>query len=277
MATSLLNFKHRSPRVLLTPLRLPSVSTLHLPCVSWKQLFSNTKVTISSLHLGSPNSKSKPISNLARTTKSFRLSNRINRRFFSKRSTCNAWRCLTCHHISCESTVTSSINGGRCGIGLDRDVDCDSSGLVWFITWEARGSGAQYVGEASQGLRGRFRSRSYKVGNTSRRRYRDFLCGHFIECNHSIGHVEITPVEILSKLSGESKNDMKERGRSAELNWIKRLQTPYPLGLNDQICRQGSMSSIRSGINIFSFGPEVRGERRSRGVRRDGLSGGGRD
>ena len=130
MATGLLNFKHRSPRVLLIPLRLTSVSTLHLPGVSCKQLFSNTKVTISPLHLGSPNSKSKSISNIARTAKSFRLSNRINRRF-SKISTCNAGRCLTCHHISCESTVTSSINGNKYGIKIDKDVDWNSSVSEW--------------------------------------------------------------------------------------------------------------------------------------------------
>ena len=34
----LLDFKHRSPRVLLIPLRLPSVPTLHLPGVSCKRL-----------------------------------------------------------------------------------------------------------------------------------------------------------------------------------------------------------------------------------------------
>ena len=50
------------------------------------------------------------------------------------------------------------------------------------------------------------------------------------------------------------------------------LQTPYPLGLNDQIYQQGNISSIRSNINIFSLKPEVRRKRRSHGVRRNGLS-----
>ena len=122
MATSLLNFKHRSPRVLLTPLRLPSVSTLHLPGVSCKKLFTTSKVTLSPLHFGSPNSNSTSISNSVQTARSFRLSNHINRRF-SKISTCNARRCLTCHHISCESTITSSINGNRYGIKIDKDTD----------------------------------------------------------------------------------------------------------------------------------------------------------
>ena len=122
MATNLLNFKQRSSRVLLTPLRLPSVSTLHLPGVSCKKLFTTTKVTISPLHFSSPNSKSPPISNSARTAKSFRLSNHIINRRFSKISLFNARRFLTCHHISCESTITS-INGNRYGIKLDKDTD----------------------------------------------------------------------------------------------------------------------------------------------------------
>ena len=115
--------KNRSPRVLLTPLRLPSVSSLHLPGVSCKKkLFTTTKVALSPLHFGSPNSKSQSVSNSGRTAKSFRLTNRINRRF-SKISTCNARRRLTCNHISCKSTITSSINGKRYGIQIDKDVD----------------------------------------------------------------------------------------------------------------------------------------------------------
>ena len=90
--------------------------------------------------------------------------------------------------------------------------------------------------------------------------------------NHSIENVTITPVEILSKKPGDSKNDMKKRRLSVELNWIKRLQTPYPLGLNDQIFQQGNISSVRSHMNVFSLKPDVRRKRRSHGVRRNGLS-----
>ena len=185
---------------------------------------------------------------------------------------CNARRCLTCHHISCKSTITSSINGNRYGIQIDKDVDWNSSHLIYVITWEARGCGAQYVGETSQSLKGRFRSHSFKIRNNSRRKYKNFLYDHFIKYNHSIENVTITPVEILSKQPGDSKNDMKKRRLSAELNWIKRLQTPYPLGLNDQIYQQGNISSVRSNINVFSLKPDVRRKLRSHGVRRNGLS-----
>ena len=121
-------------------------------------------------------------------------------------------------------------------------------------------------------LKGRFRSHSFKIRNNSRRKYKNFLYDHFIKYNHSIENVKVTPVEILSKQPGESKNDMKKRRLSAELNWIKRLQTPFPLGLNDQIYQQGNISSVRSNINVFSLKPDVRRKRRSHGVRRNGLS-----
>ena len=55
------------------------------------------------------------------------------------------------------------------------------------------------------------------------KKYKNFLYDHFIKYNHSIENVTITPVEILSKQPGDSKNDMKIRKLSAELNWIKRL------------------------------------------------------
>ena len=64
----------------------------------------------------------------------------------------------------------------------------------------------------------------------------------------------------------------KKRRLSAELNWIKRLQTPFPPGLNDQIYQQGNISSVRSNINVFSLKPDIRRKRRSHCLRRNGLS-----
>ena len=67
-------------------------------------------------------------------------------------------------------------------------------------------------------------------------------------------------------------NDMKKRRLSAELNWVKRLQTSFPLCLNDQIYQQGNISFVCSNINLFSLKPDFRRKRRSHGVRRNGLS-----
>ena len=110
------------------------------------------------------------------------------------------------------------------------------------------------------------------IRNNSRRKYKNFLYDHFINYHHSIENVTITPLEILSKKPGDSKNDMKKRRLSAELSWIKRLQTPYPLGPNDQIYQQRNISSVRSHINVFSLKQYVHRKRRSHGVRRNGPS-----
>ena len=65
---------------------------------------------------------------------------------------------------------------------------------------------------------------------------------------------------------------MKKRRLSAELNWIKRLQTQFPLGLNDQIYQQGNISPVRSNINVFLLKPDVPRKRRSPDVRSNGFS-----
>ena len=107
--------------------------------------------------------------------------------------------------------------------------------------------------------------------------FHTYICTHVSDARaiiilYSIENVTITPVEILSQQPADSKNDMKKRRLSAKLNLIKRLQTPYPLGLNDHIYQQGNISPVRSNINVFSIKPDVRRKRRSYGVRRNGLS-----
>ena len=82
----------------------------------------------------------------------------------------------------------------------------------------------------------------------------------------------LTPVKILSKQPGESKNDIKKRRLSAEFNWIKRLMTPLTLGLNDQIYQQRNISSVCSNIIVFQLKPDVHRKHRSHGVRYNGLS-----
>ena len=132
------------------------------------------------------------------------------------------------------------------------------------------GCGAQYVGETSQSLKGRFRNHSYKIRNNSRRKYKNFLYNHFVKYNHNINDVQITPVEHLTKLPEESKTDLKKRRLAAELHWLKQLQTPYPLGLNDQIYQQGNISNNNTNMDVFSLKPDVKRRHRSHGRRRNG-------
>ena len=87
--------------------------------------------------------------------------------------------------------------------------------------------------------------------------------------NHSISDLTITPVQSFPKLKNHSKAETKKRRLRAELAWITKLQTAYPLGLNDQIYGQGNISSASTNINVFSIRPNAKRKHRSHGKRRN--------
>ena len=90
---------------------------------------------------------------------------------------------------------------------------------------------------------------------------------HFVKYNHSISDIKITPVQSFPKLKNERKTDIKKRRLVAELDRITKLQTAYPLGLNDHIYGQGNISSASTNINVFSIRPTAK-RNRSHGKRR---------
>ena len=54
-----------------------------------------------------------------------------------------------------------------------------------------------------------------------------------------------------------------------ELKWIKLLQTPFPLGFNDNIYHQGNISKMPD-FDVFSLLDKRMRNRRSRGKRKNG-------
>jgi hypothetical protein len=126
----------------------------------------------------------------------------------------------------------------------------------------------QYVGETGQSLKQRFRSHSYKIRNN--RKYHNFLYHHFKRYPlHSIKHVTLQPVQMLIKLPSATHKDNKIARLQAEFEWIVKLRSAFPLGLNDQIYRKGNISNDPN-INIFSLGTKRVRRRRSHGKRRNG-------
>ena len=254
----------RSPRIKLTPLRLPSVTTVTFPSSSFNsnKLFSSPRVLLSPL-------KFKPRRLITPTTPSAGSTFNNKYRGFSTISKCNGKRCGMCSIINCNSTITSSVNGQTFKIQIDNDIDWSYQDVIYVITWNARGCGAQYVGETGQSLKSRFRSHSYQIRNSRQKKHRNFLYNHFVKYNHSISDITITPVQSFPKLKNQSKAEAKKRRLQAELSWITKLQTAYPLGLNDQIYGQGNISSSSTNINVFSIRPNTKRKHRSHGKRRN--------
>jgi hypothetical protein len=81
--------------------------------------------------------------------------------------------------------------------------------------------------------------------------------------------LSIQPVEHLV-YDNNATSSFKAKARFiAELKWIKRLQTPFPLGLNDNIYQSGNISKDPS-IDIFSIYSTRRRKSRSHGTRKNG-------
>lgn len=92
---------------------------------------------------------------------------------------------------------------------------------------------------------------------------------HFRRSGHTFKQVTIQPVEQLIYDSNTTSSYKIKARHLAELKWIKYLQTPFPLGLNDNIYQEGNISK-NPDIDIFSILSIRKRKSRSHGIRRNG-------
>ena len=124
----------------------------------------------------------------------------------------------------------------------------------------------QYVGQTGRALKTRFREHLYNCRNNKKLRH--YVYQHFRQTGHSIKNLTIQPVEFLN-FNKTDTNGFKIKARHiAELKWIKRLQTPFPLGLNDNIYQIGNISKDPS-IDIFDICSIRKRKSRSHGSRKN--------
>ena len=100
----------------------------------------------------------------------------------------------------------------------------------------------QYVGQTCRTLQKRVgehycRIRKPKNNNT-------FLYQHFKRTGHSPNAVIVQPDEKISYDENSSVRFKNIKRLETELKWIKLLQTPFPLGFNDNIYHEGNISKM---------------------------------
>ena len=100
----------------------------------------------------------------------------------------------------------------------------------------------QYVGQTCRALQKRFgehyrRMKKPKPIDT-------FLYQHFKLTGHSPYDVLVQPVERLTDDKNSSLRFKIIKRHETELKWIKLLQTPFPLGFNDNIYHEGNISKM---------------------------------
>ena len=71
-----------------------------------------------------------------------------------------------------------------------------------------------------------------------------FLYRHFKQSNHSTSSISIQPVEKTTYEDNSTKRYRHILRHEPELKWMKLLQTPHPLGFNDNIYYEGSISRL---------------------------------
>lgn len=125
----------------------------------------------------------------------------------------------------------------------------------------------QYVGQTKRTIKTRLREHLYKIKNKNKSL--NFLYQHFYKSGHTVDNLSIQPVEQLTFDANVTETYKFKARCIAELAWIKRLQTPYPLGLNDNIYSIGNISKSDK-IDIFSLFHERKRKTRSHGKRRNG-------
>ena len=98
------------------------------------------------------------------------------------------------------------------------------------------------------------------------KKFRSIIYQHLTKHNHHIKFLKVQPLEIVEKIPGQSKREFVRSRKECELSWIKKLQTAYPLGLNDNIMGQGNISKT-SAIDIMHLVSKKLRRRRSHGIR----------
>ena len=96
-----------------------------------------------------------------------------------------------------------------------------------------------------------------------------FLYQHFKRTGHSPNDVLVQPVEKLTYDKNSSSRFKIIKRHETELKWIKLLQTPFPLGFNDNIYHEGNISKIPD-FDVFSLLEIRKRKSRSHGIRKKG-------
>ena len=125
----------------------------------------------------------------------------------------------------------------------------------------------QYVGQTCRALQKRFgkhyrRMKKPKPIDT-------FLYQHFKRTGHSPNDVLVQPVEKLTYDKNSSSRFKIIIRHETELKWIKLLQTPFPLGFNDNIYHEGNISKMPD-FDVFSLLEIRKRKSRSHGIRKKG-------
>ena len=115
---------------------------------------------------------------------------------------------------------------------IKHNVTCNSSNVIYYI--ECTNCNIQYVGQTKRKIKDRIREHLYY---TNKKLYKSDVPCHFNSKDGNIDNRKIHIVDFIYQ-HPESKR-AKTLGNTLEFNWVNRLRTQAPNGLNTLENRYG--------------------------------------
>ena len=125
----------------------------------------------------------------------------------------------------------------------------------------------QYVGQTCRTLQKRLGEHYRRIRKPKNNE--TFLYQHFKRTSHSPNNVIIQPVEKPSYDEFFSVRFRNIKRFETELKWIKLLQTPFPLGFNDNIYHERNICKMPD-FDVLTLSESRKRKSRSHGMRKKG-------
>ena len=186
------------------------------------------------------------------------------KRGYSNIIPCKNKRWYTCPRLLISNKVTSTVNGRTFSLSFGSDISWKSNHLIYLITWTAPNCGIQYVGQTGQYFHKRVQQHLYRFRR--HKKFKTLIYQHLEKHQHNINFIKVQPLEIVHRLKDQSHKQHERSRLDCELKWIKKLQTVYPLGLNDNVMGVGNVSRL-TNFNIMEISSKKSRNNRSHGRR----------
>ena len=125
----------------------------------------------------------------------------------------------------------------------------------------------QYVGQTGRALKKRFGEHYRRMNKT--KKIDNFLYRHLKRKGHTPANILVQPAEKITYDANSTSRFKIIKRHETELKWIKLLQTPYPLGFNDNIYHEGNLSKMPD-FDVFSLLEFRKRTARSHGIKKNG-------
>ena len=153
---------------------------------------------------------------------------------------CNSRQCWLCCVLKPDSSFKSTTTNRTYKTIVPKDddiVDCNTVNCVYLITCSV--CNLQYVGETAQRLKDWCKTHRKGINSPQKNNTCNILYGHFnsVLCKEARYTVQV--IEILDGNGRDEKNNVDKEvttlRRKRETEWMLKLRTVYPYGLNDRV------------------------------------------